>query len=141
MSRLYLFASLAAGVALVLVGCNAATSTGSKNAPQPAATNAAQTKSTDASSPDAPAVHPVAAADEPAEGLTELPKDERAQAEQQKICPVTGEKLGTMGKPYKTTVKGQTVFLCCQGCEAALKKDPDKYLAKLNKNNKKDNKK
>ena len=35
----------------------------------------------------------------------------------------------TGGDPYKTTVKGQTIFLCCEGCEEKLKKDPDKYLA------------
>ncbi len=34
-------------------------------------------------------------------------------------------------KPVKITVKGQTVFLCCAGCEESIKKDPDKYLAKL----------
>ena len=45
--------------------------------------------------------------------------------------PVTGEKLGSMGDPYKTTVKGQTVLLCCEGCERKLKNDPDKYLAKF----------
>ena len=42
-----------------------------------------------------------------------------------------------MGAPFKTTVKGQTVFLCCDGCEEAIKKDPDKYLAKLNRHEKK----
>ena len=43
-----------------------------------------------------------------------------------------------MGKPCKvvvTTVAGKerTVFLCCAGCETAIKEDPDKYLAKLDK--------
>jgi YHS domain-containing protein len=52
-------------------------------------------------------------------------------AEKQKVCPVSGERLGAMDKPVKITVKGQTVFLCCAGCENAIKKDPDKYLAKL----------
>ena len=36
-----------------------------------------------------------------------------------------------MGKPFKTSVKGKTVFLCCEGCEQDLKDNPDKYLAKL----------
>jgi hypothetical protein len=52
---------------------------------------------------------------------------------QQKVCPVTGAALGSMGKPVKVVVKGQTVFLCCAGCKAAIKNDPDKYLAKLKK--------
>ena len=44
---------------------------------------------------------------------------------------MTGAELGSMGDPVKVVVKGQTVFLCCSGCEDAIKKDPDKYLAKL----------
>jgi hypothetical protein len=65
------------------------------------------------------------------EGLAELSEADRALAEKQKVCPVTGEPLGSMGAPVKITVKDRTVFLCCSGCEAAIKKDPDKYLAKL----------
>ncbi len=49
----------------------------------------------------------------------------------QKVCPVTGQPLGSMGQPVRVTVKGQTVFLCCRGCEQAIRKNPDKYLAKL----------
>jgi YHS domain-containing protein len=67
------------------------------------------------------------------EGLKELSPEDLAAVQKQKVCPVSGEALGGMGKPYKVTVKGQTVFLCCQGCEEAIAKDPDKYLAKLKK--------
>jgi hypothetical protein len=28
-------------------------------------------------------------------------------------------------------VAGRPVFLCCAGCEARLRQDPEKYLAKL----------
>jgi YHS domain-containing protein len=49
----------------------------------------------------------------------------------QGVCPVSGEPLGSMGKPVKVTVKGQTVFLCCPSCEEDLRKEPDKFLAKL----------
>jgi Cu(I)/Ag(I) efflux system membrane fusion protein len=66
-------------------------------------------------------------------GLKDLSPEDLAAAKKQEVCPVTGEKLGSMGKPYKVTVKGQTVFLCCDGCEEAIKADPDKYLAKLKK--------
>ena len=62
---------------------------------------------------------------------SQLSEDDRALAQKQKICPVSGQPLGSMGKPYKVTVKGQDVFLCCQGCEDAIKSEPDKYLAKL----------
>jgi len=65
------------------------------------------------------------------EGLAELSAEDRALAEKQRTCPVSGELLGSMGKPYKVTVKGRTVFLCCEGCEAKIKKDPDKYLEKI----------
>ncbi len=41
--------------------------------------------------------------------------------------------LGEMGVPVKEVVKGKTVFLCCKSCVEDLKKDPDKYLAKLPK--------
>ena len=67
------------------------------------------------------------------EALSKLAPADRALAEKQKVCPVSGGALGAMGKPYKVTVKGREVFLCCQGCEAAILKDPDKYLAKLPK--------
>lgn len=34
----------------------------------------------------------------------------------QRICPVTGKKLGSMGRPVKAEVNGATVFLCCKSC-------------------------
>ena len=66
-----------------------------------------------------------------AKGLAELSDADRAAAEKQRVCPVSGLVLGTMGKPYKVTVKGKTVFLCCPACEEKIMKDPDKYLEKL----------
>jgi Cu(I)/Ag(I) efflux system membrane fusion protein len=49
----------------------------------------------------------------------------------QKICPVTGEPLDSMGGPVRVEVAGRIVFICCKGCTSALKKDPAKYLEKL----------
>jgi YHS domain-containing protein len=66
-------------------------------------------------------------------GLKDLSPEDLAAVKKQKVCPVSGELLGEMAKPYKVTIKGQTIFLCCSGCEDDLKKDPDKYLAKLKK--------
>ena len=63
--------------------------------------------------------------------LAELSEADRALAEKQQVCPVTGEPLGSMGKPYKVTVKGREVLLCCQGCETAIQGNPDEYLGKL----------
>lgn len=34
----------------------------------------------------------------------------------QKICPVMGKSLCSMGEPVKAKVGDQTVFLCCKGC-------------------------
>jgi len=65
------------------------------------------------------------------EALSELSAADRALAEKQKICPVSGQPLGSMGKPHKVTVQGREVFLCCAGCEDKIKADPEKYLAKL----------
>jgi hypothetical protein len=64
--------------------------------------------------------------------LAKLPPADRALAEKQRVCPVTDALLGSMGAPSKVTVKGRTVFLCCDGCEEKLNKNADKYLAKLN---------
>ena len=34
----------------------------------------------------------------------------------QKICPVSGKSLTSMGGPVKATTADQTVYLCCKGC-------------------------
>jgi hypothetical protein len=64
-------------------------------------------------------------------GLKELDEADRKLAEQQKTCPVSGNLLGSMGKPYKMTVKGRVVFLCCDGCKDEVEKDQDSILKKL----------
>jgi YHS domain-containing protein len=84
-----------------------------------------------ASSPSAPVAAPVEG--DPAAGLAELDAADRKLAEKQKVCPVSGEALGSMGKPYKVTVKGRTFFLCCKGCLEELNANPDKFLKKLPK--------
>ena len=35
----------------------------------------------------------------------------------QKICPVSGGALGSMGDPVKVKVGEQVAFLCCKGCQ------------------------
>jgi YHS domain-containing protein len=45
-----------------------------------------------------------------------------------KTCPVSGEKLGEMGKPLTFTYKDQEVKLCCKSCKKDFDKDPAKYL-------------
>lgn len=46
-------------------------------------------------------------------------------------CVVSGEKLGSMGKPFVLTYEGQEVRLCCKSCQSHFQEDPSKYLAKL----------
>jgi hypothetical protein len=58
-------------------------------------------------------------------------EDEKVLAARQKICPVTGEPLDSMGGPVRVVVAGRVVFVCCKGCEKPLRADPAKYLANL----------
>lgn len=114
------------GLALSLAGC------GRSSCPV-SAPSKAEAKPKDAEKPpvgikNTPAAE--AAAQTPS-GLQELPEADRLLAQKQRICPVSGEPLGSMGKPVKLSVKGQVVFLCCAGCEEAITKSPDPYLKKL----------
>ncbi len=111
----YLFLA-APAVLAILAGCN----TGTQPASQLAGSSAKATPAASQAADDLP-------------GLKELDTADRKLAEKQKYCPVSGNLLGTadMGKPYKMTVKGRVLFLCCDGCEDEIKKDPDKYLKKL----------
>lgn len=63
--------------------------------------------------------------------LAKLPEGEREAAIGQKVCPVSGEPLGSMGVPVKVTVESRDVFICCEGCRDMLEKEPAKYLANL----------
>jgi hypothetical protein len=63
--------------------------------------------------------------------LKQLPEADRKLALAQRICPVTGAALGSMGVPVKITLRGQTVFVCCQGCVGKAKRSPDEILKKL----------
>lgn len=63
--------------------------------------------------------------------IEQLPAADRKLALAQRVCPVTGAALGSMGVPVKITLRGQTVFLCCKGCMGKAKRDPDEMLKKL----------
>ena len=45
-----------------------------------------------------------------------LSKHDQLKIATQKICPVSGNPLGSMGTPTKVRVGDEEVFLCCQGC-------------------------
>ena len=61
--------------------------------------------------------------------LAKLSSEDRKLAEAQKYCAIeTENRLGSMGKPFKVEVKGQPVFLCCEGCKKRALASPDKTL-------------
>jgi uncharacterized protein (TIGR03000 family) len=69
-----------------------------------------------------------------ADNLAKLDPDDRKAAEAQRFCAAQeGIRLGAMGVPVKVTLKGQPVFLCCEGCEERAKADPDKTLDTVKK--------
>lgn len=126
----------AIGLAVTLSGCGSTTSQ-EKQSPTGAKDSKAQDKSAGQGEPIGRgdhadhSAHADASSKEALKGLAELSADDRAAAEKQRICPVSGDALGSSGKPVKMTVKGKTVFLCCADCKEPFEKDPDKYLAKL----------
>jgi len=63
--------------------------------------------------------------------IKELPASEQQAAIKQVSCPVSGEPLGSMGKPWKVSAEGRSFYLCCKGCEKDVKADPKGILAKL----------
>ena len=54
-----------------------------------------------------------AQAGEPEKGAGQI---DRLLIQAQKVCPVTGKDLNSMGGPIKAEVEGATIFLCCKGC-------------------------
>jgi YHS domain-containing protein len=48
-----------------------------------------------------------------------------------KICIVSGEKLGEMGDAFGFKYEGREIKFCCQGCVKDFKKDPAKYVKKI----------
>lgn len=51
------------------------------------------------------------------ETTSTLTEADHLQIAVQKICPVLGSELGSMGQPFKVMIGEQVAFLCCQGCQ------------------------
>lgn len=118
---------------LAITLCGLAVTMGCGKPATPPAANTAATPQTPATSADGE--EPV---DEVAAAIAELPEAERSVALAQKYCPVAamGEGahdalLGSMGKPFKVTLDGKDVYLCCSGCKETAEKDPAATLAKV----------
>lgn len=65
--------------------------------------------------------------------VTTIPADQ-AQADaiaiaRQKVCPVSGKPLGSMGRPVAIDANGQRLFVCCAGCVGTVQADPAKYAS------------
>jgi Cu(I)/Ag(I) efflux system membrane fusion protein len=68
---------------------------------------------------------------QPPAGSTSAGSDDRQLIARQKVCPVTGADLDSMGGPKRLVVDGRVVFICCEHCEKTLRQKPAFYLAKL----------
>lgn len=51
-----------------------------------------------------------------------------ATPKSQTTCPVLG---GEINKQYYADYKGQRIYFCCGACVEPFKKEPEKYLKKL----------
>ena len=70
--------------------------------------------------------------DEIQEALAQLSPADRQLALAQQYCPVMAEsRLGEMGPPIKLDIQGQTVFICCKGCQSKALREADQTLAKV----------
>lgn len=49
--------------------------------------------------------------------------------ERQKLCPVSGKLLGSMGEPVEVTAGKSQVFVCCAGCVKSVQANPAKYVS------------
>ena len=65
------------------------------------------------------------------EGTTES-GEQKAVDVGNKICPVSGMKIGSMGKAVQYTHEGNIYNFCCAGCIGEFKTDPEKYIEKIN---------
>lgn len=61
-------------------------------------------------------------------GLMMIGQAEETALKPQTTCPVMGGEVNTN---LYVDVDGQRVYVCCGGCLAPLKADPEKYLKKL----------
>lgn len=62
---------------------------------------------------------------------TEVASTDSAKPYPLDTCLVSGEKLGSMGKPPEIVHEGQQIKFCCKSCIPDFEKDPGKYLSKL----------
>ncbi len=57
--------------------------------------------------------------------------DDESLIAHQKVCPVTGFKLGSMGKPIRASIGEHPLMLCCASCTSDIEERPDYFLSRL----------
>jgi YHS domain-containing protein len=68
----------------------------------------------------------------PLAGFAAEKKDDKAKPYPLETCVVSGEKLGSGDmKAYTFVHEGQEVKLCCKSCLKDFKKEPAKYMKKI----------
>ena len=67
----------------------------------------------------------------PVSGLAADKKADKPKPYPLKTCVVSDEKLGDMGDTYVFTHEGREIKLCCKSCFKDFKKDPAKYIKKI----------
>jgi YHS domain-containing protein len=50
------------------------------------------------------------------------------------VCPVSGDKVGSIGKPVYVEYQGKKIALCCKDCVKDFRREPAKYAALAEKN-------
>ena len=63
-----------------------------------------------------------------AEEAQAVGKAEGQTVKKQTVCPIMGGQVNTN---LYVDANGKRVYFCCGGCPAAFKKDPAKYIAKM----------
>lgn len=67
--------------------------------------------------------------------LTAMPTTsaDNAAIQRQRVCPVTGQVLGSHGQPTKVLIGGHALYLCYAGCLPEVHRRPETYLAVANR--------
>ncbi|MBI4845599.1 MAG: YHS domain-containing protein [Candidatus Omnitrophica bacterium] len=75
----------------------------------------------------------VAAAEEQPQSITQKTDVVSAEVVEagNTICPVSGDKVGSMGPNVRYEYKGKIYSFCCEGCVPTFKEDPEKYIKML----------
>ena len=50
------------------------------------------------------------------------------------VCPVSGDKVGSIGKPVYVEYQGKKLALCCKDCLKDFHRNPAKFAALAEKN-------